>query len=1074
MGTCSNCRLDNPDGANFCSRCGARMDAPRPVEGERKVASVLFADVVGSTSLAEGMDAEDWAAIMNGAFAFMNAEISRYGGTVARLMGDAVLAFFGAPVAQEDHAERAVRAGLALVEAGREYARAIGERYGIEFELRVGIHTGTAVLAFMGDDVKGEYTAMGDTANVAARLQSAARPGTVLIGEPTHRLVRGVFEVRDRGPLAMKGKREPVPTFEVVALLAVPGRRRGIEGLHSPLVGRDREAALIRSKLEAVTRRVGATVAVVGEAGLGKSRLVAEIREAAGGAVVWCEGRAISYGQALAYHPWQQVGRAMIGISPSASPAETREAMRSFLDRAGVASEHAPLLETMLAVETAESRAAVAGLEEDGLVHRIADAVVACIRGSIHASGSPRPHVIALDDLHWADTASIELAAQVATLTASEPLLLVCLLRPDRKAPSWSLLERLELTLGPSYDEMVVAPLDEADARTLLGHLLHIEDLPDSVRALILRKSDGNPFFIEEVLRSLMDSGHVVQEDGRWRARGDIVDVTIPDTLAGVLAARIDRLPGATKRVAQTAAVLGRIFPYRALSTACRAAPAPDRIENVEPHLGTLSYEELVRERARDPEREYIFKHALTQETAYGLLLRESRRALHLRAGQALEESFPDKTEELAPLLARHFDEGGDARRAAEYSLRAASRARQLYALREAAEHLDRAWDALNGMENPPDDLLVDAILEWALVRYKMTVYDGVAERLLRAEGAARQAGDEPRLARVLLWLGLIYMVMGFPSRAGPYMSESSRLAKALGMEQLMLLPFFFATEQLIDESPTRAVEQFDQVIEQARQDRMPEVVGHALASSAIALARLGDFERARQRIGAALEAAPSGGHRVKEADVHLLVGAAYYEMGETETGLEHTRLGTELSVQENALECACAGHFFVGLGELVQHDAERARTSFEESVRYGERAGWDGWSGFRNRIAVGAALAELRAGSGDAVAALERALENARSDHDVYFAAMVSETLAQVHLEQGDPKSAAERLASALDYYREAGMHPYLSRGLELAARIADRDGRAEDAAQARAEAQAPWAPPEPSAVRAGGGASP
>ena len=237
MATCPNCQARNAEGQKFCSNCGFALEPARAIAGERKFATFLFADVAHSTAIAEKLDPEDWTEIMNGAFGFMNAAVSKYGGTVSRLMGDAVLALFGAPVAHEDDAERAVRAGLEIQEAASEYARRVKERHGFDFQLRVGINTGTAVLAVVGDAVRNEYTAMGDAANVAARLQSSADPGTVLISADTHRLVTSLFEFKPRGAIEMKGKQAPVESFEVAGVRATPGKTRGLEGLSSPMVG---------------------------------------------------------------------------------------------------------------------------------------------------------------------------------------------------------------------------------------------------------------------------------------------------------------------------------------------------------------------------------------------------------------------------------------------------------------------------------------------------------------------------------------------------------------------------------------------------------------------------------------------------------------------------------------------------------------------------------------------------------------------------------------------------------------------------------------------------------------------
>src|ERR671912_1004419 len=278
---CPRCQMANPEGARFCLNCGNQLEAHVRVEGERKYVTVLFADVVDSTGLGERLDPEQVAEIMNGAFAFLNASVKKYDGTIARLLGDAILAFFGAPVAHEDDAERAVRAGLDIQAATREYAELVERDYGVDFEVRVGINTGLAVLAAMGGEIRTEYTAMGDTTNVAARMQAASMPGTVLISASTYHLIKELFEFKARGATMIKGKSAPIETYEVLAAKAVPGKVRGLEGLASPLVGRDAEFQLVNGKLQEVREGRGSFIAVVGEAGLGKSRLLAEVRKLA-------------------------------------------------------------------------------------------------------------------------------------------------------------------------------------------------------------------------------------------------------------------------------------------------------------------------------------------------------------------------------------------------------------------------------------------------------------------------------------------------------------------------------------------------------------------------------------------------------------------------------------------------------------------------------------------------------------------------------------------------------------------------------------------------------------------------
>jgi class 3 adenylate cyclase/tetratricopeptide (TPR) repeat protein len=1054
MVTCANCRAANADDARFCSNCGSPLEQPRSIEGERKFATVLFADVARSTSIAEKLDPEDWALIMNGAFVFMNAAVSRYGGTVSRLMGDAVLALFGAPVAHEDDAERAVRAGLDSQDAAKAYAPQILQRYGVAFDLRVGINTGTAVLAFVGDSIRTEYTAMGDAANVAARLQSAAQPGTVLISADTYRLVHTQFETTPRGPIAAKGKSEPIDTYEVTAAKAVPGSARGLEGLSSEIVGREREVALLRDRYAALAQGRGAVVALIGEAGLGKSRLIAELRKLhdreSAGTTLWFEGRAISYGQSIPYYPWRQLGRQIVGgVETDAAPA-IREKLQALLERLEVPERNTPFLETMLAVDTEKSRMALANLGGETVVSGVADAVVNVVKAAIHPAGATRPQVIVMDDLHWSDNASLELIAQVATLSAFEPLLLVCVLRPDRKAPSWPLVDRLQASLGTAFDRIDLEPLDGAHASQLLGNLLHIEDLPEAIRAQILARSEGNPFYLEEVLRALIDQGQVVREDGHWRATHAIIDAKIPETLAGVLSSRIDRLPETTKRVAQTAAVIGRIFQHRVLETVCRAAPGAERIEHVEPHIAALSYEQLVRERARDPEREYSFKHALTCDAAYELLLRSRRRELHARAGAALETLYADRRDEFAAMLAHHFSEADDPR-ALGYSVQAAANARRLYALREELMHRERILKALERNPGTQPAAMIDAILEWASVRHRLNDYDGVVARLEQATEMARTSGDRRRLGMTLSWTANIHFVTGFPSRSAPYLVESQAIGEELGDDQMVLLPMFFGTWTAVDRDPAASVGQLQEVIEMARKNHVNDVEGHAMAYRAVALARIGDFDRARAQIAEALDILPRTPAPVKKADIHIAVGMAFHDMGEYEEGLKHARLGAQLAEEAHGLECACAGYFGVGWTQLQRRELDDAHSQFEKSLQYADISGFEG---FLNIIRGGVALTEIELGTESAVEQLRLAVNNAHGINDEYAAATLSEKLAGALIRLGRREEAGPYLASALEYYRTAKMRPYLASALGLACQLYEQNGSPEEAARARTEA--------------------
>jgi class 3 adenylate cyclase/tetratricopeptide (TPR) repeat protein len=1055
---CPRCQTANPEGARFCLNCGNLLEAPPRVEGERKYVTVLFADVVDSTGLGERLDPEQFAEIMNGAFAFLDASVTKYGGTVARLLGDAILAFFGAPVAHEDDAERAVRAGLEIQAKAREYAQVTRRDYGVDFNMRVGINTGLAVLATMGGEIRTEYTAMGDTTNVAARMQSAAMPATVLISSDTYHLVKELFEFRARGTTKVKGKSAPIETYEVLAPKAVPGKVRGLEGegLSSPLVGRAADFQLVAEKVEAVREGRGAFVAVVGEAGLGKSRLLAEVRKAATAEsqppVAWLEGRALSYEQAVTYYPWRQVIRQAIHAKEGESPEVVRERLRCDRDCCAMPGGDVSFLEVMLSVESEATLGALTGMEGDALVEHITQAT----RGYLCARAERKPTVIVLDDLHWADTASLDLLLKVAGLVEEWPLLIICLLRPDKDAPSWSAMERARSELASRYTEIFLEPLDAAHAQELLGNLLFIEDLPESVRRLILDKSEGNPFFVEEVIRALIDSRHIVRENNHWRATREIVNVNIPDTLTGVLSARIDRLPENTKHVAQTAAVLGRIFAHRALTMVCEAAPPPERIEDVEPHLGVLTYEELVRERVHDPELEYIFKHALTQEAAYELLLIRRRKELHRRAGEVLERLYPEQREEWASALAYHFRLGEEWQRAADYAMRAGAQAVKVYALREALEHYEHAYEALRKLPNASPEQLCDALLGWAPAAFKLRPYQEVVERLKEAEKIARELNDEVRLVQILHWIANAYISNGFPTRGMPALLESYQLAERIGDESLTVVASFWMTWGMINRDPNGGLEQLDRVIEEARKYHNWEIESHALATKAMAHARLGEFAEAQDAIQLAHEAVRKTDSLVKEADVASLSALTFFDMGDVQRGLEYSRQAAEKALSARGLECAMYGLYCTGLGNLQSRDLAEAQQAFESSLKLltDHLSELEGSEQVAYQVRAGLAVAQFFSGRTEAIDDMKRALANAEAIGDDYTVASVAEALGEAYTQLGDFERAREYLGTALDYYRRNDMRPYLARGLQSLVYWYEQQDRGAEAEQARAEA--------------------
>jgi class 3 adenylate cyclase len=538
------------------SQAKLRVDRGRSrLSGERKPVTVLFADVVGSTSLAERLDPEDWSEIMNGAFARMSEAVNRYEGTVAQLAGDGLLAIFGAPIAHEDDPARAARAGLAIIAGIDDYASGLDPSVRDVFKIRVGINTGPVVVGRIGGESE-EYTALGDPVNVAARLQNAAAPGSVLVTAATRRLIGSGADFRTLGAIEVRGKSEPIEAFEVLRIDEHGGRQRGVPGLTSPMVGRAAELERLTELLDVVRAGRGRMAVVLGEPGIGKSRLLAELRgRAAQRSTSWHEGRCLSYGQALPFYLVSELVRSLLALPAEGGSADdvlsaARELLDDEVERAG------PLLAHLLSLRLSDAAEAdIARLDPEALAGRYLLAVRSLVIAAAH-----QPLVIVCEDIHWADPASVELLTKLLTIVGRIPLLLVCVSRPDRDAAGWQLIGSARDQLGEVLTELKLSALSQDDSRQLVANLLAIESLTGSARDEILRRADGNPFFVEEIVRMLIDRGAIRREEDRWMATPQVDQIEIPESIHGLLLARIDRLPHEPRQALRIASVIGRRF----------------------------------------------------------------------------------------------------------------------------------------------------------------------------------------------------------------------------------------------------------------------------------------------------------------------------------------------------------------------------------------------------------------------------------------------------------------------------------------------------------------------------------
>lgn len=722
--------------------------------GERRVVTMLFCDVTGSTLAAEKLDPEEWAEVVNQIFEHMIVPVSKYEGTVARLMGDAILAFFGAPVAHEDDPQRAILAGLDIVAAMHSFKENVARAWGLDIDVRVGINTGLVMVGPVGSDLQMEYTALGDAINVAARMEQTAEPGTVQISQETYERVAPLFEFKDLGQVMVKGKSEPIPTYRPLRPKRQPGRLRGIEGLDSPMVGRSAELENLVNTLKRLLTGAGGIVCLMGEAGLGKSRLIQEAAAAIGGQnsdegspVAWHETAALSYESARPYALFQRLLRRLWGIAPGDKADVIREKIAS--GRSADASEQ-ELFQILLGAEAGHITTGREGESYKRDLYRAIEKVAV-------EESTKKPVVLVFDDLHWADPASVELVIHLLTMVDRLPILLICSMRPDRDAPGWQVLLTAESAYPHRFKKITLEALTASDTIALVDNLLDIADLPPETRQQILEKTDGNPFFVEEIVRTLIDREMVVPEtDGdrtRWSVVQEIDDADIPSTLQSLLIARIDRLDKEARHTLQLASVIGRSFYLRVLDAI--QGPALSEEIDLNDELITLQRKELIRQAAYLPEPEYVFRHALAQEAAYNTILLRQRQLFHRLTGNAIEELFADRLDEFYPILAYHFSRAKDPR-ARRYATLTGDAAYRIFAIPEALSHYTLAINSLgyeqnqNGHDSSLSEDLAHLYSRRGRCLELQSEYIAAQENYAEMEVLARERGDRAMLLAAL------------------------------------------------------------------------------------------------------------------------------------------------------------------------------------------------------------------------------------------------------------------------------------------------------------------------------------
>jgi class 3 adenylate cyclase/tetratricopeptide (TPR) repeat protein len=1106
---CPSCRADNPPGNRFCDQCGAALEARCPqcsavlragarfcggcghrlatdpaavvelprassastapatpptarpiaaytpkhladkvlrarsaIEGERRQVTVLFADIAGFTSLAEGRDPEEIHRIIDRCFEAITAEVHRFEGTINQYTGDGVMALFGAPIAHEDSARRATHAALGIQRAIGDVSREVEADHGPAIRMRIGINTGPVVVGRIGDDLRMDYTAVGDTTNVAARLQQAARPGCVLVSESTLRAIGGFFETLGLGDLAVKGH-APVRAHEV---LRPRGRRSRLDaaverGL-TPLVGRGPELDLLRERFRDARSGRGQVVFVAGEAGIGKSRLLLEFRRGLAGAgedATWLEGQCVSFGQAIPFLPIVDQLRRNFGIEELDGEPEIIAKIEHGMRRMGGLDAHIPYVRYLLAVDPGDPR--VAAIDAAARRARILEAV----RALSLVGARIRPLVLVFEDLHWVDASSEEYLTSLMDAVVSAPILLVLTYRIGYAPPFGS---------RSFYTTLTLRALSSDDALAMAGGVLGSADFPSELREALAAKAEGVPLFVEEVTKTLLDVGVIRRENGGYRLVRRLEDAGVPDTIQGIIMARLDRLGEDGKRTVQLASVIGRQFLKRLLG---RIAGLTHELDGL---LGELKTLEIVYELGLLQEPAYIFKHAVIQDVAYQSLLVQRRRDLHRAVGQAIEELYADRLADHHEELAHHFTQGEAWAKAFEYLVRAGDKARDTYANEAALAQYTRAIEVAPRVT---PELPLSTVLEVYQRRSRLQVVvarndEAIAglEKMLalaraagdrRMEGEAladlafshaftlqwehqpvaaryadeaaalaREIGNDQIVTKALATRGSVHCAYGELEQGARLLEESVRIGERLGAPALYLHGLFYLghLRNWRGEYP-QAIQILRRTTREAR--AIHDEFNEGMAQWCIALAHIGCglYAEARAVLDEGLVTARERKSHFNVGRITNTLGWLHQEFGDFQSSLELDREAAELGRRHKIGNVEVSAQINIGSDLVRRGEPGPALALFEDMVGHVEKGlGSHRWR-WDMRVAAGIAEALLALGRGDeALAWIERAASTARSTGSAKY-------LGKCHALRGDLASIDRRWGDAVEELGQA-----------------------------------------------------
>lgn len=1097
--SCPGCGFENLYSDAFCGGCGHDLQKPTDtppidlnqpqsytpkhladkilttrtsIEGERKVVTVLFADVANSTAIFEKLDPEEVHQIMDGCFKILMDEIHRFEGTINQFTGDGVMALFGAPIAHEDHAQRACHAALAIETAVKPYAEKLKTDLGIEFSIRIGVNSGPVVVGSIGDDLRMDYTAQGDTSNLASRMESLAEPGTVLISENTYRLVRDFFELESKGQLQVKGKEAPVEAYQLVRTGEVDTRigASAAKGL-TRFVGRNRELEAVKEAFTKAQSGQGQVVGIVGEAGVGKSRLLLELRSVLPkGEYTYLEGHCLHFGGSMPYLPILDVFRSYIGIKEGEQESVIKEKMNEMIFGLDENLKSAiPPFEELLSLKVEDKE--YAKLEPKQKREKTFEA----FRDLIVRGSQERPLILAIEDLHWIDKTSEEFLDYMIGWLPNTHILLILLYRPEY-THAWG--------SKSYYSKIGMDQLSSDTSAELVQAILDGGDVMPELRDLILGRASGNPFFMEELTQSLLENGSILKKEDQYVLSTKQSNIQVPDTIQGIIAARMDRLEEGLKGIMQVASVIGREFAFRILHA------ITDMKEDLKSNLLNLQGLEFIYEKSLFPELEYIFRHALSQEVAYNSLLLKRRKEIHEKIGNAIEELYPDKLEEFYEMLAYHYSKSDCDEKALKYFKLSGEKAVRNYSHLEAFNFLEKALNRINKL--PETDENKSEKLEIIFLIVSPFGYLGYPEEVpcleILQEGVrlSEELKQDKYLGRFFSSIANYHSHRGNPKLAIKYSEDAFEAARKNQDIELMVplawslcVAYFPAGiyRKIIDLVPD-VIDLLEKTGRESDHFSMGMPLYTVLSSfCGASMGYCGDFDEGKLLLENALRNASESNNSLALGMVELLYGVffsikgdweaslghfqnsikyldeaqwtwvsalaraflgyACSMLGDPETGRRHAEKGIEAQRNSGVEMHLAASLYFSGMIHIELHDLKNARSVTEEALRLSEKNSEKGVEGL-SRIWLGRILGK------ENPMQIERPEEFILKGIEIQkgLGAKASYSpgylfLGELYLNAGKKEKALENLKKAEGMFREMGMDYWLGKTQELLAAL-------------------------------------